>query len=115
MAVEFAAAGHCCRIFNRCIGVACDLREDMTMPRLILATVFLAVMMPNTSVLALTAQEKMTTCRFGADDQKLKGAKRKTFLSRCMANESAPARKVTMKKKKTMQPPPAPAPPPPKT
>ncbi len=38
---------------------------------------------------ALTAQQKMETCKFGADDQKLTGAKRKAFLSRCMANEDS--------------------------
>ncbi len=35
---------------------------------------------------ALTAAEKAETCKFGADDQKLTGAKCKTFLARCMAN-----------------------------
>lgn len=42
------------------------------------------------SVLALTAKQKMETCKFGADHQKLKGAARKTFLSNCMANRDSP-------------------------
>jgi psiF repeat len=42
---------------------------------------------------ALTAEEKMETCKFGADSQKLTGAKRKTFIAKCMAEESAPARR----------------------
>jgi hypothetical protein len=46
----------------------------------------------NTPVFALTAEEKMATCKFGADSQNLTGAKRKTFISKCMANENAPAR-----------------------
>jgi len=55
----------------------------------ILAAVLLgAFAMP---VHALTAQEKMTTCKFGADSQKLAGTARKTFITKCMANESAPA------------------------
>jgi hypothetical protein len=35
---------------------------------------------------AITKEQKMETCKFGADDQKLEGAKRKTFMSNCMAN-----------------------------
>ena len=44
---------------------------------------------------AVTAKEKMETCKFGADDQKLAGAARKSFMSKCMANETAkkPAKK----------------------
>jgi psiF repeat len=45
---------------------------------------------------ALTAKEKMETCKFGADDQKLTGAKRNAFIKRCMANE--PRKKTTAKK-----------------
>lgn len=40
---------------------------------------------------ALTAKQKMETCKFGADDQKLKGKARTSFISKCMANERAPA------------------------
>ena len=38
----------------------------------------------------LTAQDKMKTCQFGADDQKLAGTARKKFISRCMANIDEP-------------------------
>jgi hypothetical protein len=41
-------------------------------------------------VLAATPQEKMETCKFGADNQKLAGAKRKTFMSKCMSNTDSP-------------------------
>jgi hypothetical protein len=41
---------------------------------------------------ALTKQEKMETCKFGAADQKLTGAKQKAFIARCMANEPAPGK-----------------------
>jgi len=47
---------------------------------------------------ALTAQEKMETCKFGADDQKLQGAKRKAFISKCVADEDAPAKGAAKKK-----------------
>lgn len=47
----------------------------------------LPILMLATPASALTAKQKMETCKFGADDQKLTGAKRKTFIARCMANE----------------------------
>jgi hypothetical protein len=50
--------------------------------------------------LALTPQEKMTTCNFGADDQKLTGAKRKSFMTKCMADVDAPAKPASAQKKK---------------
>jgi psiF repeat len=53
----------------------------------------LVLLLAGTPALAITAQEKMETCKFGADDQKLAGAARKAFLSKCMANEKAPAAK----------------------
>ena len=37
---------------------------------------------------ALTAAQKMETCKFGADDQKLAGAKRKAFLAKCMSSKN---------------------------
>lgn len=49
---------------------------------------------------ALTPQEKMTTCTFGADDQKLTGAKRKSFMTKCMADADAPAKPASAQKKK---------------
>ena len=38
-------------------------------------------------------QTKRSTCEFGADDQKLQGAERKKFMSRCMASSDTPKRK----------------------
>lgn len=46
----------------------------------------LPLLMSATPASALTAKEKMETCKFGADHQKLKGAARKTFMNKCMAN-----------------------------
>jgi hypothetical protein len=39
---------------------------------------------------AITPQQKMETCKFGADNQKLTGAARKTFISKCMADDKSP-------------------------
>ncbi|HTT47234.1 MAG TPA: hypothetical protein VMG39_04430 [Pseudolabrys sp.] len=71
---------------------------------------------------ALTRAQKMETCKFGADDQKLEGAKRNAFIKKCMAqgNFEPPGRKVSKKPapKKPKKPaataaPQQPAPPPP--
>ena len=52
---------------------------------------------------AITAKEKMETCKFGADDQKLSGAARNSFMAKCMANEDKSTAK-TAAKKPTQQP-----------
>jgi psiF repeat len=39
---------------------------------------------------AATAAQKMDTCKFGADDQKLDGAKRKAFMAKCMSKKDDP-------------------------
>lgn len=50
---------------------------------------------------ALTKEQKMETCKFGADDQKLTGAKRTAFIAKCMSNKDdkrGPAAKPEDKK-----------------
>jgi len=39
---------------------------------------------------ALTKAQKAETCKFGADHQKLQGAKRKAFLAKCMSSKDDP-------------------------
>jgi hypothetical protein len=47
----------------------------------------------GTTASALTPEQKMETCKFGADHQKLAGAKRKKFLAQCMSDaEAKPAK-----------------------
>jgi len=48
----------------------------------------LPVLLLATPAAALTKQQKLETCTFGADDQKLTGLKRKTFLAKCMSNKN---------------------------
>jgi len=50
---------------------------------------------------AATKAQKMETCKFGADNDKLTGKKRDAFIKRCMANANyePAARKEAMKKK----------------
>ena len=50
----------------------------------------LAVMLPSAPSVALTAKDKMATCKFGADDQKLAGAARNAFLKKCMSSKNDP-------------------------
>ena len=58
-------------------------------PALVVAFTLAAAQTPAS---AITAAEKMETCKFGADADKLTGAKRKRFLSRCMASTDVPAK-----------------------
>lgn len=46
-----------------------------------------AVIAVCTPAIAVTAQEKLNTCTFGADFQKLKGKPRDAFIKRCMADD----------------------------
>ena len=62
--------------------------------RLALAAALSALFLSGNAALALTAKEKMATCKFGADDQKLVGEARKSFLTRCMANADVPAKQA---------------------
>lgn len=57
--------------------------------RIFIATV-LIVALPSAPSFAVTAQQKMATCKFGADDQKLVGAARTKFMKNCTANKNDP-------------------------
>jgi len=54
-----------------------------------IAAVLIAAL-PSAPSFAVTAKEKMATCKFGADDQKLAGAARAKFMKKCMANKNDP-------------------------
>jgi hypothetical protein len=56
------------------------------------------LVLPSAPASALTSKEKMETCKFGAEDQKLKGAAKQKFINKCMANADAPAGKSKKKK-----------------
>jgi hypothetical protein len=49
-----------------------------------------AIVVSGSPAFAVTAKQKMETCKFGADDQKLQGAARKSFLAKCMSNKDSP-------------------------
>jgi hypothetical protein len=70
------------------------------MLRYVCAIVVFIVVAAGTPALALTAAEKMETCKFGADTDKLAGAKRKQFITKCMADTDAPAKPAKAQQKK---------------
>jgi hypothetical protein len=57
------------------------------MLRTIAIIALLPILLLATPASALTKAQKMETCKFGADDQKLSGAKRNTFIAKCMSNK----------------------------
>jgi hypothetical protein len=60
-----------------------------------MAIAFIPVLLVATPAAAVTSQEKMETCKVGADSQEMKGAKRDAFIKKCMGkgNYEPPARK----------------------
>lgn len=56
----------------------------------LLAVVLPAIVSGSTPALAVTPKQKMETCKFGADDQKLTGASRVAFMKKCMSNKNDP-------------------------
>jgi len=62
---------------------------------LALAVALLPVALAATPASAVTSEEKMETCKVGAESQQLQGAKRDAFIKKCMAggNYEPPARK----------------------
>jgi hypothetical protein len=70
------------------------LRKAIIMIRTVIrsavAAVLLTAVLPSAPSFAVSAKDKMATCQFGADDQKLEGAARKAFMAKCMANRNDP-------------------------
>ena len=62
----------------------------MLRPIFIAQSIFVATVLLSAPSFAVTAKEKMATCKFGADDQKLAGAARAKFMKNCMANKNDP-------------------------
>jgi hypothetical protein len=82
----------------------------MTMLRTIAIIGLLPLLLLASPASALTKAQKMETCKFGADDQKLEGAKRTAFIANCMSNRndkrgSAVAAKKPAAKKLITSPP----------
>ena len=81
--------------------------------RLLAITALVPLLALATPALAATKEQKMETCKVGADSDSLTGAKRDAFIKKCMANANyePAARKEALKKKPaTAKKPAAPAP-----
>ena len=76
------------------------------MVRYSVAAGLLTAMLLSAPSLALTAKQKMETCNFGADDQKLVGAARRSFLAKCMSNKNDPRGPAGLATPAAGQPPP---------
>jgi hypothetical protein len=63
------------------------------MLRLMTAAILAASVLATLAKAATNAQ-KMETCKFGADDKKLEGAARKSFMAKCMSNKDSPRGKA---------------------
>jgi len=50
----------------------------------------LIALLPIAPSFAVTSKDKMATCKFGTDDQKLQGAARSAFMKKCMSNKDEP-------------------------
>jgi hypothetical protein len=60
------------------------------MHRYVFLSAMLIAVLPSAPSFAVSAKQKMETCKFGADDQKLQGAARASFMKKCMANRDDP-------------------------
>lgn len=60
------------------------------MLRYAIVAALVSVALPSAPSFAITPQDKMATCKFGADDQKLQGAARAAFIKKCMSETDDP-------------------------
>ncbi len=64
---------------------------------LLVTSLALPLLLLATPASALTTKQKMETCKFGAQSQKLTGAKRNAFIKHCMAK--TPVRRLSRQQK----------------
>ena len=60
------------------------------LPRLVAAAGMAAALLFTGPAVAAPSKQKVETCKFGADDQKLTGAARKGFMSKCLSDTDSP-------------------------
>jgi hypothetical protein len=70
-----------------------------------MAVALIPVMLVATPAVAVTSQEKMETCKIGAESQQLDAAKRSAFIKKCMAKGNyEPAARKNVKQTAPKQP-----------
>lgn len=67
-----------------------SLLGGLFLGELLLVAFFLVATGPSAPAFAVNPKDKMATCKFGADDQKLQGAARSSFMKKCMSNHDDP-------------------------
>ena len=60
------------------------------MIRLLATAALTASILLGPAAHAATPEQKKETCEFGANDKKLTGAARKSFMAKCMSNKDSP-------------------------
>lgn len=58
--------------------------------RLMIAAGLTVALLGSAAAQTATPEQKMETCNFGADDKKLTGAARKSFMTKCMSDTDSP-------------------------
>jgi opacity protein-like surface antigen len=58
--------------------------------RFLIAAGLAVALLGAASAQTVSRQQKLETCSFGADSQKLTGAKRKSFMAKCMSDKDSP-------------------------
>src|SRR5262249_214244 len=93
--------GHAAFLILRSMLFSCPRRHRKGADLMLrtLAIAIIPLLLPPTPSAAVTPQEKMETCKVGAESQQLQGAKRPAFIKKCMAggNNEPPARKNAAK------------------
>ncbi|MBX9841955.1 MAG: hypothetical protein K2Z80_09140 [Xanthobacteraceae bacterium] len=63
--------------------------------RFLIAASLAVAMLGSANAQTVSREQKQETCNFGADSQKLTGAKRKSFIAKCMSDKDSPRGKPT--------------------
>ena len=58
--------------------------------RFLIAASLAVAMLGSAGAQTVSREQKQETCNFGADSQKLTGAKRKSFIAKCMSDKDSP-------------------------
>jgi len=58
--------------------------------RYAIVAAMLAVTLPGAPAFAVSAKNKLATCKFGADDQHLQRAECDAFIKKCMSDKNDP-------------------------
>ena len=78
------------RVARRCGAKVPAYRRILLMAGSAAALVMFAALLSGAPSYAASSKDKAATCKFGADDQHLKGKARSAFMKKCMSNQDEP-------------------------